>query len=574
MWFGGVGVKGKVGVACALAVVLASLAGAPAGAAAPLMPGVTYQRFERLVRGRQVVVHVVTAPKPGGLYRLAPVLSNGAIAGRETVTQMQARVASQATTVAVNGDLFNLDWSFPNGILMRDGVLHARPSRDRSSLGIGLDGLLRIARVGMFGTWGVADAPRARLNELNRPLLKAQVGLFTPAWGGATPTRRGAVDVVVSGLPPVGANVDLEGQVTDVRRGGGTRIPDGGAVLQATGSRAAGLTALAQPGSPFVAKLTLKPWWEQVSDAIGGGPALVRDGHIAVPTTEAFSSYQLSLRHPRTAVGQLADGRILLVAVDGRTSRSAGMTIRDLALELQRLRAVTAMALDGGGATTLAFDGDLLNTPSDGSQRPVSDSLMLMYIGAYAPRPASQVVSPNGDGAADTQRLTYRLVRRSTVDVRLVGPGGNVLWRDTGAHDPGTYALKPDLAGRSEGPWRWIVRATDEEGNESKAERAFAVNNTLGYLRLSAGRVRRGTSLGVSFRLAHDARLAVSVVAENGNPVRTILTGWHERGELELAWNGRTASGKIARAGRYAVHARAVNDLGTVELADSVLVRR
>jgi hypothetical protein len=165
-------------------------------------------------------------------------------------------------------------------------------------------------------------------------------------------------------------------------------------------------------------------------------------------------------------------------------------------------------------------------------------------------------------------------VRRSTVDVRLVGPGGNVLWRDTGAHDPGTYALKPDLAGRSEGPWRWIVRATDEEGNESKAERAFAVNNTLGYLRLSAGRVRRGTSLGVSFRLAHDARLAVSVVAENGNPVRTILTGWHERGELELAWNGRTASGKIARAGRYAVHARAVNDLGTVELADSVLVRR
>jgi hypothetical protein len=574
VWFGGFGVKGKVTVACALAAVFASLAGAAAGAPGTLMPGVTYQRVERHVRGREVIVHVVTAPRPGGLYQLTPVLSNGAIAGRETVTQMQARVARQATTVAVNGDLFNLEWSYPNGILMRDGVLHGRPSSGRSSLGIGLDGLLRIARISFFGTWGVAGAQRQPLNELNRPVLKGQAGLFTPAWGDATPKRPGAVDVVVSGLPRAGPNVDLEGQVTDVRRGGGTRIPEGGAVLQATGSRAAGLVALAQPGSPFVAKLILKPWWEQVADAIGGGPALVRNGRLAVPTTEPFTSYQLSLRHPRTAVGQLADGRILLVAVDGRTARSAGMTIRDLAVELRRLKAVTAMALDGGGATTLAFDGDVLNTPSDGSERPVSDSLMLMYIGAYARPPARSVVSPNGDGAADTQRLSYRLVRRSTVDVRLVGPEGGVLWRDSGVHNPGSYPLKPDLAGRAEGRWRWIVRATDEEGNESKAERAFAVNNTLGFLELSAGRLRPGAGLGVSFTLAHDARLAVSVVTENGTPVRTIFTGWHERGELDLAWNGRTAGGRVARAGRYAIRARAVNDLGAVELADSVLVRR
>ena len=570
--------KGKpravTGVVAALVASLAAAFCGPAAAASELMPGVTYERLERIVRGKEVLVHVVTAPKPGSLYRLVPVLSNGTIAGTETVTQMQARLSRTATSVAVNGDLFSWEWSYPTGIFVRDGALHGRPTSSRSSLGIGLDGLLRIAQISFFGTWGVGEAPRTALNQLNRPLVGSQVGLFTPVWGAATPRRRGAVDVVVSGLPPTRVNVDLAAQVTEVRRGGGTSIPEGGAVLQATGGRATGLQALALPGAPVVVKLILKPWWEQVADAIGGGPALVREGRIALPTSEGFSSYLLLKRHPRTAIGQRADGRILLVAVDGRSSQSAGMTMRELAVELRGLNAVTAYALDGGGSTTLAFDGDVLNVPSDGSERSVSDALMVMYFGAYAPIPSTQVVSPNGDGAAEDQRLAYKLVRPSTVDVRLVGPGGGVLWHDEGPREAGTFPVEPDLAGRPEGRWRWVVRATDEEGNASEAVRTFALNNTLGFLDLSAERVKRGATVGVSFTLAHNARLAVSVESQEGTGARTIFAGWHKLGELDLTWNGRTAGGKVARAGRYTVRVHAENRFGEVELVDSVLVRR
>jgi hypothetical protein len=567
-------VKVRLAVSCVLWALAATLSATALAASTELMPGVTYERLERIVRGNAVVVHVVTTPRPGALYRLVPVLSNETIAGRETVTQMQDRLSRGATSVGVNGDLFSWEWSYPSGILVRDGVLHGQPAPGRSSLGIGLDGLLRIARVSFFGTWSVGEAPRQPLNQLNRPLAGGQVGLFTPSWGASTPQRQGAVDVVVASLPPATANVDLAGQVTEVRRGGGTPIPTGGAVLQATGSRAAGLEALATAGAPFVARLVLKPWWEQVADAIGGGPALVRNGRIALPTTEQFTSSQLRARHPRTAVGQLADGRILLVAVDGRSSRSAGMTIRDLAIELKRLNAVTAMAFDSGGSTTLAFDGGVLNVPSDGSERSVSNALMLLYSGASAPRPGNPVVSPNGDGVTEGQRLVYKLVRPSTVDVRLIGPGGGVVWRDEGRREPGVYPLEPDLAGRPEGRWRWVVRATDEQGNASTSERTFAVNNTLGFLELSPERMRRGTSLGVSFTVAHNARLAVTVLGPRGNVVRTIFDGPHKAGELDLAWNGRTASGTIARAGRYTVRVRASNRFGEVELAEPVLVRR
>ena len=74
------------------------------------------------------------------------------------------------------------------------------------------------------------------------------------------------------------------------------------------------------------------------------------------------------------------------------------------------------MALDSGGSTTMAFDGTLLNRPSDGRERAVSTALMLLYRGVFAPEPPARV-SPNGDGVADTPDLRYRLPRASSVTV-------------------------------------------------------------------------------------------------------------------------------------------------------------
>ena len=128
-------------------------------------------------------------------------------------------------------------------------------------------------------------------------------------------------------------------------------------------------------------------------------------------------------RHPRTAVGQLADGRLVLVVVDGRSrGYSVGMTNFELAQTLMRLGAVTAMALDGGGSTTIAFDGTLLNrpsTPASGRSRSRCPRLQ-RRLRAAAVEP---VLSPNGDGVAETQTLAYKLVRPSTVTVTLVGAG-------------------------------------------------------------------------------------------------------------------------------------------------------
>ena len=180
-------------------------------------------------------------------------------------------------------------------------------------------------------------------------------------------------------------------------------------------------------------RLIFRPEWTGVTNAVGGGPVLVRSGGPVFRAQEAFTSSQLAPRNPRTGVGQLADGRVLMVVTDGRRpGYSVGMTNFELAQTMVRLGAVTGSAFDGGGSSSLAFDGKLLNRPSDrGGERPVSNALQLMYYGVYSPTPEA-VVSPNGDGYAEKQReLSYKVVRPSNVTATLVAPGGAVAYTET-----------------------------------------------------------------------------------------------------------------------------------------------
>ena len=117
------------------------------------------------------------------------------------------------------------------------------------------------------------------------------------------------------------------------------------------------------------------------------------------------------------------------------------MTTFEMAQTLVRLGAVRGMQLDGGGSTTLAFDGKILNRPSDKTERPISNALMLFYYGVYAPPPLVPVVSPNGDGVAEEQALSFKVVRPSNVTDHADCAGRHVALPETAARAPGTYEV-------------------------------------------------------------------------------------------------------------------------------------
>ena len=132
---------------------------------------------------------------------------------RETVSAMQKRLATQATSVGVNGDYFAPSDGRPSGIFLRDGVLATPPNPARSSAGITLDGLLDVRRVSFRGTWRGTGQRRA-LNFLNKAPGTNGISLFTSDWGSSTPRIAGAFAAVLGSFPPATPNTDLAVPVT------------------------------------------------------------------------------------------------------------------------------------------------------------------------------------------------------------------------------------------------------------------------------------------------------------------------------------------------------------------------
>lgn len=111
------------------------------------------------------------------------------------------------------------------------------------------------------------------------------------------------------------------------------------------------------------------------------GPGLVEDGAISVSEQEEVGKAKAS--NPRTAIGMVDDLHYVFVVSDGRTQESTGLSLYQLAEFMQGLDVKTAYNLDGGGSSTLYFNGAVINNPTTNGntikERSVSD---IVYIGS------------------------------------------------------------------------------------------------------------------------------------------------------------------------------------------------
>jgi len=500
---------------------------------------------------------------------------------------MEVRLRRTATVAGVNGDYFPLATGKPSGVLMRDAQLVAPPNAGRASAGIRSDGVLDIRRVAFKGTWRTTVGTRP-LGALNATPSANGAALYTDAYGASTPALPGSAAVILFPFPAATPEVDLVAPIVEARTdGGAVAIPAGGAVLVARGTAAQALRSEAVAGGTLTVKLALVPSWPDMVGAIGGGPQIVQNGAPIFRAGEVFTTKQLGPRAPRSAVGQLRDGRILLVAVDGRQpGYSVGLTNWELAQALVRLGAITGMALDSGGSTTMAFDGKLLNRPSDGVERRISTGLGFLYRGVFASEPPARV-SPNGDGVDDSPNLGYRVVRPSTVTVTLRAPDGSAPVSTTAQQVPGTYPVA--FPGTSEagtatagaavaaGPWTFEVKAVDDVGQSSAMTRSFVVDDTLGFLRVPKLRAvpPAGRAIPITFRLARSARVAVTVVDDAGRVVRSGLAvpAAREAGDQSVTWDGLAKNGNVV-AGTLTVQVAATSSLGRSELDAPIQLRK
>ena len=114
-------------------------------------------------------------------------------------------------------------------------------------------------------------------------------------------------------------------------------------------------------------------------DVLSFGPALVENGEISVSVNDEVGRAKAS--NPRTAIAVIDELHVLFVVSDGRTNESEGLSLYELAVFLQSRGVQTAYNLDGGGSSTMVFNGRVVNNPTSGrsiKERSVSD---IVYIG-------------------------------------------------------------------------------------------------------------------------------------------------------------------------------------------------
>ena len=392
----------RVFAACLMAVVCSAAAEAQAGdttESRQLAPGVSYRKFTD-PRGPWVV-YLVRVDLRRGNVSVQSARAADHLKGRERVTDMVRRASAPDLRVlaAVNGDFFELksgenennqviagEWW--KGLKVTDSPYD---TYDNVHVQFGINAarqplMDRFILDGKAWDRGVmTPVITVNFNPAGNPEGTA---LYTSRCGATTPhdTVRQTAEAPLASAGKRGDTLVF------VRRGAvsassGSAIPDGGAVLAAYGAglRTKEVQAMGDGDTVKILLTTLPRIRRGAAPLmlIGGWPRILRDGQNVAgdaATVEGTISRNAEMRHPRTSVGFSRDSSTLfMLAVDGRSESSGGMTLSELASMMRHVGAWHAMNFDGGGSTTMVIDGVLVNRPSDQTgERAVGNALMVV----------------------------------------------------------------------------------------------------------------------------------------------------------------------------------------------------
>lgn len=162
----------------------------------------------------------------------------------------------------------------------------------------------------------------------------------------------------------------------------GAFIMDGNVKIDTGG---AAFFAVLKDGTPIIAEgRDYKQYKGNIQHAVSGNPLLIKDGRINSEDGETIDDGAYGILNPRAAVGITADNKVVFFTADGRNEpKSAGMTAYETAEIMLSLGCVYALNLDGGGSSTFGSkvpggDFKIQNNPSDGTERSISTSIMMI----------------------------------------------------------------------------------------------------------------------------------------------------------------------------------------------------
>ena len=320
--------------------------------------------------------------------------------GRENVSALTARTGAVA---GINASFFPFAGN-PLGFHVHKGEMVIEPAQERTVFYITKNGAPHFDVLTSHGTIA-QGTDTITLDGLNRaPAASAanknEVLLYTPIFFSTTLPSKGRFEVALRLTPglPLRGDTDVYGTVLRTGEDGKFPIEPNTVVLSGCGTGAAYLRRVAgKVGAKVTVRLDVKtsdgkPFdLSQVREAVAGSTRLLAGGkNIAETPAGDVGSSMSTTQHPRSAVGVTADGKILLVLVDGRQKGiSRGIGLVELAHRMAAMGCVDAVNLDGGGSSALSVGGLIVNSPSGNVERPVA-SMLLVFAPPLdkAPKPS------------------------------------------------------------------------------------------------------------------------------------------------------------------------------------------
>ncbi|GAA4907468.1 Ig-like protein group 2 [Stackebrandtia albiflava] len=401
----------------------------------PIATGVTLDSFDRWSADGWLRADALTVDLSTGAT--VDYLSPGTVSDTAPISeQVQARPEAVA---AVNGDFFDInDTGAPNGVAVSDGELVKSGNSGRgNAVAIDPAGFGAILQVDFEGTVTLPGGEHdlAALNTNTLP--NGAIGEYTSLWGSADRSR------VVDGAAETFEVTVTDGVVTAVSETPGKGPIDADSFVLIGREAGADTLSTLRVGDPVTAEYSPRTSDDSaLRTAVGGNQLLVVDGEIQSHPDDGQAA--------RAAVGFSADGTVMyLMTVDGKQANSAGITVPQMAELMAELGAHNALNIDGGGSATMLArkPGDseptIVNSPSDGSERPVANGLAVSVpagsgtptgyrVEPAMPTPDAPTDAPLADGRTD--RVFPGLTRQLTAtgyDETYAPADGDPRWSTT-----------------------------------------------------------------------------------------------------------------------------------------------
>ncbi len=318
---------------------------------------------------------------------IVPIITGGeTVYGRKTLTQMTSYLESRDMTpiMGMNADFFSFQTGVPMGHTITEGEILTKSVEGQDAIAFRKDGTAFLSWL-EIKTELKTETQTIPIDNINKYRLASRIYMMTDDYYADTRANGWGVDVVIGSIEGKLAIGDsVTGIVEDVDyHDGSVPIPKGKYVisLHADGDeelyrQLESLQVGEQVTITNYAVNCPEGLWETAEYATGSvGGVLIKDGK----QTDLDDSAA-----PRTAVGIKADGSVVFYTIDGRQSGSYGVRLATLAKRMLELGCVDAINMDGGGSTSVngIYPGNsqsaILNSPSDGALRPVSNFFALI----------------------------------------------------------------------------------------------------------------------------------------------------------------------------------------------------